>query len=113
MVPDQKGKEVLHRTDNMNTERILSVGSRKRDLHQKAVLIYKLCQENNIRLSVKWIGRDKNQIADALSRNEDANNYMLDPSVFMELDGLWGSYTVDRFASVQTKQLPVLLQLVS
>lgn len=31
--------EVLHRTDNKNTEIILSVGSRKADLHCEAVSI--------------------------------------------------------------------------
>ena len=46
-------KEVLHRTDNMNVVNIMSVGSRKADLHQEAIEIYKLCLENNIRLSVE------------------------------------------------------------
>ena len=49
LVGSLKGKEVLHRTDNRNTVRILSVGSRKQDLHQDAIDIYKLCQGNNIR----------------------------------------------------------------
>ena len=31
--PLLRGKEVLHRTDNKNTEIILSIGSRKSDLH--------------------------------------------------------------------------------
>ena len=106
LAPMLQGKEVLHRTDNKNTERILSVGSRKKELHQEAVMTYKLCQANNIRLSVEWLSRDQNQIADELSRREDANDYMLDPSWFKALEDLWGPYTVDRFASGRTKQLP-------
>ena len=38
-----KGSEILHRTDNKNTEIILSTGSRKAGLHDEAVSIYKLC----------------------------------------------------------------------
>ena len=49
LVDSLKGKKMLHRTDNQNTVRILSVGSRKQGLHQDAIDIYKLCQENNIR----------------------------------------------------------------
>ena len=68
--------------------------------------IYKLCQKNSIHLSViTVISRDNNEQADALSRAEDANDYSLDPLVLQQLDGKWGARTVDRFASVHTKQL--------
>ena len=106
LVDSLKGKEVLHRTDNQNTVHILSVGSRKQDLHQDAIDIYKLCQQNNIRLSVEWVSRDDNVQADTLSRTEDANDYKLDPIAFNKLDKMWGPHTVDRFASYQTKLLP-------
>ena len=53
--PQLQGKEVLRRTDNKNTEIILSVGSRKADLHNEAVDIYKLCRSFDIRLTVEWI----------------------------------------------------------
>ena len=65
--PQLRGKEVLHRTDNRNTEIILSVGSRKVDLHNEAVNIYKLCRSFDIRLTVEWISRDLNREADELS----------------------------------------------
>ena len=100
------GKEVFHRTDNMNTVRIMSVGSRRCDLHREAIEIYKLCQANNIRLSVKWVSRDNNEQADTLSRMDEANDYSLDRSAFLRLDKRWGPHTVDRFASLQTKLLP-------
>ena len=106
LIPSLQGREVRHRTDNMNTVHILSVGSRKQDLHLEAVEIYKLCQKNGIRLSVEWVSRDDNEQADTLSRAEDANDYSLDPLVFQRLDEEWGPHTVDRFASVHTKQLP-------
>lgn len=102
---DLRGKEVCHRTDNRNAEIIMSVGSRIPDLHREAVLVYKLCHELNIRLSVEWVSRDDNSIADELSRVEDATDYMLDPKCFHYVDRLWGPHTVDRFASIKTKQL--------
>jgi len=70
---DLQGKEVCHRTDNKNAEIIMSVGSRVPDLHLEAVLVYKLCRELNIRLSVEWVSRDVNVTADELSRVEDTN----------------------------------------
>ncbi len=90
---------------------ILFVGSRKWDLHQDAIEIYKLCKENNIRLSVEWVSRDENVHADALSRTDDANDYKLDPAVFARLDKMWGPHTVVRFASFLTKLLPQFCSL--
>lgn len=53
---------------------------------------------------MEWISRDFNKLADELSWIEDLNDYMLDPSCFAHLDRYWGPHTVDRFASVKTKQ---------
>ena len=75
LAPHLRGSEVLHRTDNKNTEIILSVGSRKADLHSEALNIYKLCRACDIRLTVEWFSHDYNEIADELSRVEDANDY--------------------------------------
>ena len=102
---DPRGKEVCHRTDNRNTEIIISVGSRVPDLHREAVSVYKLCRDLNIQLSVEWVSRNDNSVADELSRVEDATDYMLDPKYFRYIDWLWGPYTVDRFASIKTKQM--------
>ena len=75
LAPHLRGSEVLHRTDNKNTEIILSVGSRKADLHSEALNIYKLCRACDIRPTVEWFSHDYNEIADELSRVEDANDY--------------------------------------
>ena len=107
--PLLRGKEVLHRIENKNTEIILSIGSHKSDLHQKAFNIYRLCREFNIHLTVEWISRDLNGVADELSRIEDSNDYKLDPSCFAYLDKFLGPHTVDRFTSVKTRQLDRLL----
>ena len=103
--PHLKESEVLHRTGNKNTEIILSIGSHKADLHDEAVSIYELCRAYDIRLTVEWVSRNYNVMADELSQIEDANDYMLDHSCFRILDELWGPHLVDRFDSENTKQL--------
>ena len=100
-----RGKEVLHRTDNKNAELVLSVGSRNKELHHETVAVYKLCRELTMRLSVEWVRRDYNVEADQLSRLNDRNDYTLDPACSRYIDHLWGPHTVDRFASLQTRQL--------
>ena len=100
-----RGKEVIHRTDNKNAEIVLSVGSRNKELHQETVVAYKLCRELNMRLSVEWISRDENVEGDEMSRFDDPNDYMLDPSCFRYINEVWGPHTVDRFASMKTSQL--------
>ena len=97
--------DVLHRTDNKNAEIVLSVGSRNKELHMEAAAVYRLCRELGMRLTVEWVSRDENTRADELSRLEDSNDYMLDPACFNYLDALWGPHTIDRFASLKTKQL--------
>ena len=77
LAPKLVGKEVRHRTNNQGTERITSVGSRIPELHQEALLIYKLCKKFNIQVSVEWVCRDSNKIADTLSRLDDPDDYML------------------------------------
>ena len=46
------GKEVRHRTDNQSAERIMTVGSRIRELHEEAIKIYRICRQHDIRLTV-------------------------------------------------------------
>ena len=106
MAPQLEGREVRHRTDNQSAERIMTVGSRNPDLHMEAILLYKICREHNIRLSVEWVSRDQNEAADALSRFNDPDDYKLDPLVFRAIDQLWGPHTYDRFASMIATQLP-------
>jgi len=80
------GKEVLHRTENKNTELFLSVGSCNKEYIREAVAVYKLCRELNIRLSVEWASRDYNAEADQLSRFNHPNDYILDPACFRYID---------------------------
>ena len=99
-------KECKHRTDNQNTCSVLCIGSKNQDLQQEAIKIFAVCHEHGIRLHPEWIPRHLNRKADYWSRIIDTDDWMLNPAHFQELDTLWGSHTVDWFASYNSKQLP-------
>lgn len=80
------GKTVRHRTDNINVENILKVGSPNPKLHSEAVAIYTLCGQHSICLEPEWIPRELNTEADSLSRRVDYDDYMLNPDIFAAVD---------------------------
>ena len=92
-------------TDNQNVVRILQVGSAKSHIQVEACKVFKTCIQYNIRLEPEWIPREKNQLADYVSRIVDYDDWQLDPVVFAMLNTLWGPYSVDRFASSYNAQL--------
>lgn len=47
----------------------------------------------------------KNKIANKLSKTIDTDDWRLNPTVFHELDSLWGPHTVDRMADDQNKHI--------
>ena len=100
-----EGRECRHRTDNQAAARILEFGSKVPELHDIALDIFLLCRQRNIRLVPEWVPREQNQRADYYSKLVDADDWMLSPQVFKELDKVWGPHTMDCFASHTTKQL--------
>ena len=50
--------------------------------------------------------RELNFKANLLSQIIDLDDWLLNPTVFAEIDKAWGPHTVDRFASFQNCQLP-------
>ena len=93
-------------TDNQNVVRILQVGSRKPDLQAVALKVFALVVRYQIRLEPEWVPRELNEKADYLSRIVDYDYWFVNPSVFEELNVLWGPHTVDRFADFHNRQLP-------
>ena len=75
-------------TDNQNVARILLVGSKKTLLQALAVKVFSLSVQNHIKLEPEWIPRDLNERADALSRIIDYDDWMLNPVVFADIEGL-------------------------
>ena len=91
--------------DNQNVVRILQMGSAKSHIQVEALRVFKTCIQYNIRLEPEWIPREKNELADYISRIVDYDDWQLDPAVFAMLNALWGPYSVDRFASSYNAQL--------
>ena len=85
-------------TDNQNVARIVSIGSRKPILHEKAMAILFICLHQQIRLEPEWIPREENEFTDYLSRIGDVDDWMLNPEVLQKLNTRWGPHTLDRFA---------------
>ena len=81
LAPQLVGKEIKHQTDKQGTERIMSVGCKISELHDEAVLIYKLCKKFDIRLSVECVCRDSNKTADDLLHLDDPDDYIWIQSV--------------------------------
>ena len=92
-------------TDNQNVVRIVLYGSRNVVLQEEAMEIFAVCVNHSIRLEPEWIPREENEFPDYLSKSVDYDEWMLNPTVFQELDNRWGPHTIDRFADVLNHQL--------
>ena len=104
LAPALKGHTVKWFTDNQNVTRIVQAGSRRQHLQEGAMAIYEACFCYGIKLEMQWIPRSKNEIADYISRIDDADDWMIDPSMFMYIDMVWGPHTVDCFATAYNSQ---------
>ena len=85
--------------DNRGAVSILRIGSRKRNLHALALDILDTCQQLHCTLHTQWVPRDRNWLADELSRGPDRDDWGLIYDHFKALNDLWGPYEIDRFAS--------------
>jgi len=92
------GKHVQLQTDNQAVPLIISNGSSRWNLNALALEIFWFCQKFSVSLSTVWVPRAQNTEADAMTRWNDTNDWMLDPSLFAVIDSRWGPFTCDRFA---------------
>ena len=79
-------------------------GSTKRHLQELAIEIYKICVVNNITIYPSWIPRDQNQLADAISKSNDTDNWSIDNETYQYITSNFGIATIDRFADNQNKK---------
>ena len=79
----------------------------KRDCHEVAVRIERLCREFNIRLETFWISRDSKEIefCDSWSKQVDKSDYWLDMEDFRRLERRYGPFAVDYFASYRSYRM--------
>ena len=97
-----KNERVQWFSDNQNVVRIVQYGSRVPALQSESLAIFSLSMRN---LETDWIPREKNKLADYLSRLVDYDDWMLNPGVFNIIDMAWGPHDVDRFANSVNNQL--------
>jgi len=55
-------------------------------------------------LDIEWVPRDRNARADFISRPVDFDDWQVTEDVFKDLDSLWGSHTVDCFATYYNRK---------
>ena len=61
-------------------------------------------EEHNVTLSVEWVPREQNTLADELSKLIISNDWMLASSFFRWLEDRWGTHAADLFASDANNQ---------
>ena len=94
-----RGKVVKLYTDNKNASIISMKGSMSLRLQRQALKIFQFCAMNNVTVEIEWIPRSLNEYADSLSRVVDFDDWSVSTVFFDYIASLFGSFTVDRFAS--------------
>ena len=100
-----KNERVRWFSDNQNVVRIVQYGSRIPELQAEALAIFSLSVRNLIKIEPEWIPREKNKLADYLSRLVDYDDWMLNPEVFNIIDMAWGPHDADGFVNSVNNQL--------
>ncbi|KAK3268876.1 hypothetical protein CYMTET_22646 [Cymbomonas tetramitiformis] len=102
-----EGKVVQLYCDNQAVVAMLShFTSRNPDLMRRMRRLWLLLDLHDIELQARYIRSEANVWADNLSRCEDLDDWRLNRDWFVWANKQWGPYTVDRFASEISAQLP-------
>ena len=101
------GKTVEVLSDNITTvAHINKFGSSNVRLDGIAQDIWSFALDNDMLLIAHHIAGVSNAGPDALSRVSARHEWVIHPSIFRQLDLMFGPHTVDRFATVSTALLP-------
>ena len=101
-----RNKDVQILTDNVTACAYVNLqGGPVHTLDIIAKNIWDLAIRNCIQIQAKHIAGGSNQVVDGLSRLPASYEWYLHPGVFQFIDKIHGPHTVDRFASVLTRQL--------
>jgi hypothetical protein len=81
-----RGYTVIARGDALNVFFILyKGGSRAEHLQEICLRVFWFCHKNGIELLPEWIPRDRNQLADYLSKLQEVDDFGLRPEVFQTI----------------------------
>ncbi len=97
--PILKNRLVQWNSDNQAVPFIVLKGSRRQRLQSLAMQLFTLCMRFNISLEPVWVPRGQNELADAISRIEDFDDWSVRPEIFAHFDRLFGPHTCDCFAN--------------
>ena len=101
---------VLLRIDNVTAIAFLNRmgGTHSQELSDLAVEVWRWCLENEITIHAEHLPGRENVRADWESRHvRDSSDWMLQRSIFLQLESRLGPFSIDLFASRTNTQLPV------
>jgi hypothetical protein len=104
-ISELAGLAIKWYTDNQGVPRVIFKGSMVQNLQELALEIFEMCIKNSITLSIDWIPRDENEMADELSKHRDIDDWQVNDNIFNLLNRSHGPFTVDCFASNLTKKV--------
>jgi hypothetical protein len=96
--------EVKWYTDCKNLIYVVKKGSKVGNLHKIVCDINKFCLERKVHISVIWIPRENNLMADKLSRCFDSDDWGISYDIFAQLNKEICNFTIDRFATNYNKK---------
>ena len=106
-LPELKGRRILLHEDIQSVIGVLThLTSKSPVMMCELRKLFLLIDTYEIKIRTQYIRSAANIWADALSRTTDNSDWQLTPRMFRHLSELWGSHSIDRFASAQNKQLP-------
>ena len=102
-----QGHKVQILSDNVTTvSYLVCMGEPSKQISDIAMCIWSFSIENIISISSKHLPGIENEAADRLSRVKCQYEWRLHHKVFKLLEFKWGPFTVDRFASLSSAQIP-------
>ena len=99
-------KSLLHSDSVTVCAMINFQGGAVRTLDILARNIWELAIRNNITIQAKHLAGKLNREADRLSRLPAQYKWHMHPKLFSYIDRIFGPHSIDRFASILTRQLP-------
>ena len=107
-----EGKTMKWFTDNQNCVKIVKSGNMKFELQTIAKSIFSVCSQRGISIDVQWIPRSENMLADYISKMIDHEDWGVSFEFFHFIDEMWGSHTIDHFASHINTKFPRFNSLI-
>jgi hypothetical protein len=99
-----EGKFVVFQVDAQNLLGVVNRGSPRLRLNELARDLFWLCLESRMTITVEWVPREKNALADELSKLIIPYDWMLRRELYQKLEERWGPHLVDLFTSNANNQ---------